>query len=159
MINLFLWKPHYDFPFESFLDLGCGSGFPVGLALKLGFNAYGVDNDSKMVNIARKNLETNQESPKRVVKGDYLSEEFWESKLGGISPAEFDVLYLYNWENKIPRILKYLSKKVSNKARVAVSGEQPYVASKISWKGEKGFESLGWKIDIKVPDINILKGA
>ncbi|MCM8818100.1 MAG: class I SAM-dependent methyltransferase [Candidatus Omnitrophica bacterium] len=52
------------------LDVGCGTGTLIYHLNKLGYDAYGIDNSFKMVEIA------NKKNPGKVKKGDMLNLEF-----------------------------------------------------------------------------------
>jgi len=55
---------------KSLLDAGCGSGVPLATFLKAGFNAYGFDRSTEMVQETGKRLAANGLDPSRVFEGD-----------------------------------------------------------------------------------------
>jgi SAM-dependent methyltransferase len=99
---------------SSFLDLGCGSGFPVSLGLKLGFYSCGVDNDLEIVSTAKNNLKNAGQNPELIVHGDYMSDDFWEVPICGKAPFDFDLFYIYNYwkpiRAAIPKTAEHMKK-------------------------------------------------
>ena len=70
----------------KFLDIGCGIGNIVLSAYAAGFDAYGLEYNNKIYNIAKSVVSKNLSEKNRILKGDMM--DF--SRYG-----EYDVLYFY----------------------------------------------------------------
>jgi SAM-dependent methyltransferase len=148
--RLFIWVPYSGFNFSNLLDLGCGKGLPVGLARAFNIDSFGVEKEPEFVEIAKRNLMHMKEDPARIFQGDYLTQEFWDKDISGKKPGDFDLLHLYNWEEQVGDALPYLSKQVSEKTRLAVTGidfVEPH----------ESLEDFGWQIDRQLPCYTLLR--
>jgi protein-L-isoaspartate O-methyltransferase len=59
------------------LDLGCGSGFPLATALKLGYDAWGIEIVPGLAEQARVNLTNLGLDSSRVIDGDFTKSAFY----------------------------------------------------------------------------------
>jgi len=114
IVKLFMYIHRHLPNHQTFLDLGCGAGLPVAFALKLRYDACGIDNSPHVLAMAKEYLKKEGENPDRLVEGDFLTEEFWKTPVLGRLPSEFDLFYFYNYTkiiNKaVPRIAEKMKK-------------------------------------------------
>ena len=93
----------------TFIDIGCGCGNILVLAQSIGYKIYGIDNDPKCINIARKlcfaGLPTYSE---RIFRGNILNYNGYE---------KYDVLYYYVPIKEIRLMLK-AAKRIHNQMKV-----------------------------------------
>jgi SAM-dependent methyltransferase len=149
--STYLWmlfpKTAYHFPeYTSFLDLGCGSGYPVNIGLKLGYDCYGVDKDADIVEVAKRNVSWYGGNPERIVHGDYLNDSFWETPICGKLPGDFDMYYLYNnWEGVFDALPK-IAERVRKGKHIVLEFWETLEANEdivreygLEWEGLEGF--------------------
>jgi SAM-dependent methyltransferase len=128
----------YKYNHSHFLDLGCGSGFVVALGLKLGYDAYGVDIDPRIVNEARENLQRLDENPERIVLGDFFADEFWETPVDGRKPSSFDFYYLHNEWDIMSKAIPVIASKMQKGSHLIPSYIAPFVEISDSYLERKG---------------------
>ncbi|MBC8500747.1 MAG: class I SAM-dependent methyltransferase [Nanoarchaeota archaeon] len=101
---------------HKFVDPCCGDGFSLILANKVGYNAYGVEIENALVDIANENITEARRAGLipindvvEVTQGDMFNLSSYESL--GISFADIDVFYLYALESMKMDFFKQFSQE------------------------------------------------
>lgn len=146
LVRFFAMANHYFSDKKTFIDLGCGSGFPTALALRLGYRAFGVDKDENIVSLARENLRGLGLDSRAIVQGDFTSDSFWKTSLGSENPRGFDFYYMHDYWENVMKNLPVISKKIFSGGRIIL----PYWESDSRLNSEhakKYLDSLGIEHD------------
>jgi len=113
---------------KNFVDPCCGDGFSLILANKVGYNAYGVEIENALVDIANENISEARRAGLipingvvEVTQGDMFNLSSYESL--GISFADVDVFYLWALESMREDFFKQFSEHAKDGSKIIlVSG-------------------------------------
>ncbi|MFH0869441.1 MAG: class I SAM-dependent methyltransferase [archaeon] len=110
--DLFIDLYHVAPNAKSFLELGVGTGYVLRAALSLGYDAVGVEVVDEYVNDARKILSDRGNDPKKVIKADFLDDDFANRSLDGKQVKDFDVIHIWTLDDitfkATPRIVPHM---------------------------------------------------
>jgi hypothetical protein len=128
-------------PGLRFLEWGSATGVVTIMADLLGFEAYGIELDAGLVDVAQR-LAKQFESDARFVTGSFLPAGYkWrpangDGRLGTIGVGvsayptlghaldDFDVVYAYPWDGEAPMMLDLMRTYGSAKARFLLNGDE-----------------------------------
>jgi hypothetical protein len=117
---------------NSFLELGTGSGYIVRVALRLGYDAVGVEISDSYVNAAKESLEHFGYCSSRISKDDFLSDGFLDKEICGRPVEDFDVVHLWVIEKIVFRTLPRIIPKMKKASLLITGFEQPFYPDDIS---------------------------
>lgn len=106
--------PHLN----SFLDLGCGSGFPLASALEYKYDAMGVDIVHPILELAKENLRKMGFDPGRIIEADLTSKDFPNMDLNGRKCRDFDLFYCWQPADITFKIFDLLSHEMRPESRL-----------------------------------------
>ncbi|MBU1202095.1 MAG: class I SAM-dependent methyltransferase [Nanoarchaeota archaeon] len=113
---------------QNFIDPCCADGFSLILANKAGCNAYGLEIESALVDVAKKNIKTAQEKDlidesyeMKVAQGDMFNLGAYK-KLGK-KFDEYDLFYLYALKSNETPFLKQFSESAKDGAKIIIVPE------------------------------------
>ena len=128
-------------PRARFLEWGSATGVVTIIADLLGFEAYGIELDSRLVDIARR-LAEKYESRARFVTGSFLPSGYrWRPSTGdgrlgtigegasaygelGYALDDFDLVYAYPWSGEEPMMRDLMHQYGRSGARLLLHGDE-----------------------------------
>ncbi len=108
---------------DSFIDLGCGAGWPVALASMLGYRAIGIERNLEVLTIGKETFNELGIDNRRLIRGDYLQDAFWESIPCGVNPLAPTLFLLYQPKKQMDYGLPVVSKRMHKNSRIITGAD------------------------------------
>lgn len=129
--DLFIWLQCVNPNASSFLDLGLGTGYLVRCALKLGYNAIGVEISDEYVRVAKESLNVKGYDPSRVIQADFLDDHFSDEFLNGMKVNDFDAINLYAPEKIVFKTIPKIVPNMKQGSYFLTVFDQPFFSDDI----------------------------
>jgi SAM-dependent methyltransferase len=115
---------------HSLLDLGSGTGYVVQCALQLGYDAAGAEIADPYVKMSRERLVSMGHDPGRIIKADFLAENFSEMDINGKRIKDFDIIHIYGLDKNIWRATRTIPQHMKQGSYFVIGGfNEPFFAN------------------------------
>jgi len=108
---------------DSFIDLGCGAGWPVAIASMLRYRAVGIERNLEVLTLGKEIFSELKIGDERLMGGDYLQDTFWKSNHCGVNPVAQTLFLLYQPKKQIDMGLPFVSKNMHENSRIITGSD------------------------------------